>query len=97
MVLMENNLLSTKCISSLLICYVKNLVIKIQINSSLFEIIILDNDYIDSSDGINYLKENHNYKNTFIEAYPPDDEYATDSDNLESQNENLERLQNESV
>lgn len=48
-----------------------------------------------TTDRINYLNENHNYKDTFIEEYPPDDGYATDSDNLESQKENFERLQNE--
>ncbi|PKY27157.1 hypothetical protein RhiirB3_442758 [Rhizophagus irregularis] len=89
---------------------------EIQINSSLFEIIILDNDYIGNTVNSHLIystiKEpilNHsrransstnedipNELNTFIGAYPPDDEYATDSDNLESQNENLERLQNES-
>ncbi|EXX66865.1 hypothetical protein RirG_119700 [Rhizophagus irregularis DAOM 197198w] len=47
-----------------------------------------------TTDGINYLNENQNYKDTLIEEYPPDDGYATDSDNLESQKENFERLQN---
>lgn len=52
----------------------------------------IDNINKDSSDGINYLNEN---QNAFIEEYPLDDEYTTDSDNLESQSENLEGLQNE--
>ncbi|CAB4494360.1 unnamed protein product [Rhizophagus irregularis] len=47
-----------------------------------------------TTDGINYLNENQNYKDTLIEEYPPDDGYATNSDNLESQKENFERLQN---
>ncbi|CAB5125561.1 unnamed protein product [Rhizophagus irregularis] len=66
-----------------------------QANDYIEQIYLLMKLIIFTTDGINYLNENQNYKDTLIEEYPPDDGYATDSDNLESQKENFERLQNE--